>query len=250
VVEEPRPCPYIPVEKASLEYRIVVDLDSAVYADLLRRGYRRFGYQLYRPACSECNQCVSLRILVDEFAPTASQRRVLRLNRHIRSELCPAGVSDQHIDLFNRYHRFMATHRGWQRDAITSDAYVESFVAGGGTFSWQWLYYDGPRLVGVALMDEVMDAISLVYYFHDPAWRPHSPGTFSMLTQLAYAKEKKLPYAYPGYWVASNPSMNYKVRFRPNERLAHYPADGDDPRWVRTAAQDPGGEAHRKSEVH
>jgi arginine-tRNA-protein transferase len=236
VVEEPRPCPYLPTEKASLEYRIVVDLDAAVYADLLRRGYRRFGYQLYRPACTECDQCVSLRVLVNEFALSPSQRRVLRLNRHIRAERRPAFVSDQHIELFNRYHRFMAMHRGWQRDAITSEAYVESFVAGGGSFSWQWLYYDGPRLVGVALMDEVEDAISLVYYFHDPAWRPLSPGTFSVLTQLAYAKERKLPYAYPGYWVAPNSSMSYKVHFRPHERLAWYPEDGQVPCWVRVEA--------------
>jgi arginine-tRNA-protein transferase len=236
VVEEPRPCPYLPAEKASLEYRIVVDLDPAIYADLLRRGYRRFGYQLYRPSCADCDQCVSLRVLVNEFSPSTSQRRVLRLNRHIRAERRPAFVSDQHIELFNRYHRFMAGHRGWQRDAITSEGYVESFVAGGGNFSWQWLYYDGPRLVGVALMDEVVDAISLVYYFHDPAWRPLSPGTFSALTQLAYAKEKGLPYAYPGYWVASNPSMSYKTRFRPNERLARYPEDGQDPRWLRIEA--------------
>ena len=47
VVEEPRQCPYLPLKKASLEYRLVLDLDAKTYADLLARGYRRFGHQLF-----------------------------------------------------------------------------------------------------------------------------------------------------------------------------------------------------------
>jgi arginine-tRNA-protein transferase len=82
-------------------------------------------------------------------------------------------------------------------------------------------------------MDEVPDAISLVYYFHDPTWRPLSPGTYSVMVQLQYARERGLRYAYPGYWVAANDSMNYKIRFRPHERLKHYPTDDEPPLWVR-----------------
>lgn len=233
VVEDPRPCSYLPAEYASLEYRIVTGLQRDEYEELLARGYRRFGYQLFRPACSQCQQCVSLRVLVQDFSPSRSQRRVLRKNEHIRAVRQPVFVSEAHIDLFNRYHRFMARQRGWQRDLITRESYLESFVLGGGDFARQWTFHDGNRLVGVALMDETSESISLVYCFYDPAWRPSSPGTFAALTQLQYAQRKQLRYAYPGYCIAASASMSYKSRFVPYERLKRHPADGERPVWVK-----------------
>ncbi|MDA1315037.1 MAG: arginyltransferase [Acidobacteria bacterium] len=233
IIEEPRPCPYLPRERASLEFRVVTNLESAAYADLLARGYRRFGHQLYRPACGSCRSCVSLRILVGEFSPSRNQRRVLRENAAIRIERRRPSISERHVELFNRYHRFMAAHRDWRTDSITPEAYAESFVMGGEDFAWEWLFYDGSELVGVTLMDQVRDAISLVYHFHDPSWRPRGPGVFSILTQLEYAKGEQITYAYPGYWVSGNASMSYKARYRPHEKLMVYPPDLQQPDWVR-----------------
>jgi len=232
IIEEPRRCPYLPREQASLEYRIVTQLDTTTYSDLLARGYRRFGYQLYRPACGSCQACVSLRILVSEFSLSRNQRRVLRENADIRIERRRPSVSERHIEIFNRYHRFMTEHRAWQTDNINVETYAESFVIGGEGFAWEWLFYAGTELVGVTLMDQVDDAISLVYHFHDPDWRPRSPGVFSILTQLEHAKKERLTYAYPGYWVAGNASMSYKSRYRPHEKLTAYPPDSQQPQWV------------------
>ena len=80
-------------------------------------------------------------------------------------------------------------------------------------------------------MDEVPGAISLVYCFYHPDWRARSPGTFSILNQLLYAQERKLQYAYLGYWIEACKSMSYKSRFRPHEILAAYPADDAEPVW-------------------
>ncbi len=148
VVEEPRTCSYLRTEAASLEYRIVTDLGGDEYDDLLARGYRRFGHQLFRPSCPSCQECISLRMLVQEFTPSASQRRVLRKNAHIRVQQSPVNVTQQHVDLFNRFHRFMSRWRGWQRDEIAHQTYRQSFVLGGGDFARQWLYFDADRLVG------------------------------------------------------------------------------------------------------
>ena len=178
VVEEPGSAPTFRLRRHLSEYRLVLDLDANTYADLLARGYRRFGHQLFRPACSACDECVSLRVLAPLFQPSRSQRCVLGQNRHIRVERRRPFVSEQHVRLLNRYHEFMAQHRGWPYEATTKESYVDSFVLGGGNFSWQWLYYDHGHLMGVALMDEVDNAISLVYHFHDPRWRPLVPVLF------------------------------------------------------------------------
>lgn len=233
LVEEPRPCSYLPEESASLEYRIVQDLGAAEYERLLERGYRRFGRQLFRPHCDSCEQCVSVRVLLDEFEPSSSQRRVLRRNRNIEAVLDRVYVTAEHVELYNRYHRFMAGLRGWRPDDITRIDYLDSFVAGGAEFARQWMFFDGDRLIGVSLVDETGGSVSLVYAFYDPERRPHSPGTFAVLTQLLHAQRAGKRYAYPGYWIAANQSMAYKSRFRPFERLLRHPGPGERPAWSR-----------------
>src|ERR1051326_3686697 len=212
LVEEPRECSYLPNETASLEVRSVVSMTPSEYADLLARGYRRFGWQLFRPACPNCDKCRSVRVRVRNFTPTASERRILRKNENIRAELHPLFVSREHIELYNLYHAFMSEHRGWPPRHATLNSYRFDFLSGAVNVGRQWLYFEEDRLVGVALMDEVPGAISLVYCFYHPDWRARSPGTFSILNQLLYAKESNLDYAYLGYWIESAPSMRYKGR--------------------------------------
>src|SRR4029077_12528552 len=86
-IEAPRPCSYLTQERASLEVRCINDMSLSEYADLLSRGYRRFGWQVFRPACQACSKCRSVRIPVQRFSPGASERRVIRKNTHIRAEL-------------------------------------------------------------------------------------------------------------------------------------------------------------------
>lgn len=240
LIEEPRVCSYLPSETAALEYRIIQDLDAREYEALLARGYRRFGRQLFRPGCPECTQCVSVRVLLEEFRPSSNQKRVLRANRNLDVRRTRAAGGREHLDLYNRYHRFMAGERGWRPDSIGRADYEESFLSGGADFAWQWEFRDEGRLVGLALMDETPDAVSLVYAFHDPAWRPQSPGTFAILRQLLDAQKRGKRYAYPGYWIEANRSMAYKSRFRPFERLVGLPERGERPTWTlhqTTAAQ-------------
>jgi leucyl-tRNA---protein transferase len=231
LVEEPRECSYLPEETASLEVRCVVDMTAQEYAALLARGYRRFGWQVFRPACPGCSKCRSVRVLVRDFSPNGSERRILRKNQNIRAELHPLFVSREHIELYNLYHRFMSEHRGWPMRRATQESYRFDFLSGAAGSGRQWLYFEGDRLVGVALMDEAPGAISLVYCFYHPGWRARSPGTFSILNQLLYAKASSLDYAYLGYWIDSSPSMSYKGRFHPREILKEYPPEGEAPVW-------------------
>lgn len=230
-IEKPRKCSYLPSETASLEVRCIDDMSPTEYADLLSRGYRRFGWQVFRPACRHCEKCRSVRVLAPRFHPSASQRRILRNNENIRVELHPLFATREHVELYNLYHRFMNEHRGWPLEYATLESYRDSFLSGTVSSGRQWLYFDGDRLVGVALMDEAPGAISLIYCFYDPGWRSKSPGTFSILNQLLYAKSLDLPYAYLGYWIESSRSMSYKGRFRPREVLRKYPAEGASPVW-------------------
>ena len=228
----PYGCMYLPTETASLTYRIIRDLTPQQYNELLRRGWRRFGCEFFRPACPECTQCRSLRLPLADFRPSRSQKRTLRRNTEIRVVVQEPTLTREHIRLFNAYHASMHAQRGWPPQTTHERAYFRSFLLGNWSFAREFLYYDQERLVGVGLADVTHEALSSIYFFHDPAWRPDAPGVFSILRQAAYARQHGLRYHYLGYWVADSPSMAYKAQYRPHQILRRYPPDEEEPEWA------------------
>jgi arginine-tRNA-protein transferase len=228
----PDTCSYLPDQTASLEYRYAPGLGAAEFQELLRRGWRRHGLTIFRPACPRCTRCRSLRVDVRQFAPTKSQRRALRRNADVQVTLERPAVTGEHLRLYDDYHADMHRRRGWPYDRLTAGQYYESFLAGDWEFARELRYYRGGRLAGVGLIDLVPEGLSSIYFYHDPAWRPLGPGTYSILQELHLARELGLRYHYLGYCIAECPSMNYKSRFGPHEILQRYPADSEEPQWT------------------
>src|SRR5262249_3847680 len=213
---------------------ILAGITERAYQDLLCRGWRRFGEDFFRPACPRCVKCRSLRVNVDEFKPSRSQRRTLQRNSQIRIAVQPPTLTRDHLRLYNVYHADMHGRRAWKRQTITEESYEETFLAGNHSFAREFLYFDGDRLVGVGLVDIVAEALSSVYFFHDPLWRSKALGIFSILQELKFAKELGLRYQYLGYWISECQSMSYKSQYRPHEILQQYPADDEEPTWTRS----------------
>jgi len=76
------------------------------------------------------------------------------------------------------------------------------------------------KLVGACLTDQQSDGLSMIYSFYDANNSERSGlGNFIILDHILRAKAAGLPYVYLGYWVEQSPSMKYKTRFRPIEKL-------------------------------
>ncbi|MFY8049066.1 MAG: GNAT family N-acetyltransferase, partial [Erythrobacter sp.] len=76
------------------------------------------------------------------------------------------------------------------------------------------------RLVGACLTDRQSDGLSMIYSFYDPDLPAGAGlGSFIILDHIRRAAAEGLPYVYLGYWVEGSPRMQYKVRYRPLERL-------------------------------
>jgi leucyl-tRNA---protein transferase len=231
-VAEPSKCSYLPDRKAQLEYRVPANLTSDGFGELLRRGWRRFGNYVFRPRCSGCSECRSIRIPVADFRPTKSQRRTLRRNEHIDVCIGPPTITEQHIELFNAYHSDMSSRREWPENSTSFQDYFESFIGRRYDFAREMTYFDGDRLVGVGLVDIVGNAMSSAYFYHDPDWRKLGPGTFSALTEIEFARRTGLAHVYLGFWVRENQSMTYKARFRPHELLEGQVEENAEPVWL------------------
>ena len=226
-------CFYLPSETATLDYRIIGALTSHAYERLLARGWRRFGVEFFRPACVNCVKCRSLRVLVNEVEPSKSQRRTRRMNAHLDLVVQRPTVTTQHLRLYNAYHADMHVRRGWPEQEMTADRYAETYLAAPGGFTREFLYFDGGTLVAVGLVDVMDDAMSSLYFFHDPARRASALGVFSLLEELRVARERGLRHHYLGYWVAECQSMAYKAQYRPHEILQRRPEDHEEPVWLR-----------------
>ncbi len=227
----PGECSYLPDETASLEYRYLIDIAPAEFEAMLARGWRRQGACFFRPACRQCSKCRSLRVDVDAFTPSKSQRRCWKRNSDVRLVIRRPKLTRAHIDVFNAYHADMHERRGWERSPTTAEEYSRTFLAGHFAFATEFAYLRGNELLGVGLVDRTPNALSSIYFYHRPDWRPAGPGTYSALCELEHAKETGRRWLYLGYWIAENASMSYKVRFEPHEILERYVGDDETPAW-------------------
>src|SRR5947209_15140825 len=110
----PGPCGYLPGQTWRYEHQIVAALTPAEYQERLRRGWRRFGHLLFRPACPACTACRSLRVDVARFRPDRSQRRNRALNEGaVTLTIGRPAVTREKLDLYDRYHAFQAESKGW-----------------------------------------------------------------------------------------------------------------------------------------
>jgi arginine-tRNA-protein transferase len=60
----------------------------------------------------------------------------------------------------------------------------------------------------------------MIYSFYDPEHEARTGlGNYIILDHIRRAGEAGLPYVYLGYWVEGSQRMQYKIRYRPLERL-------------------------------
>ncbi len=235
LVEAPRACSYISTERASLEHRIMVDVESDELDWYLERGYRRFGPDYFRPVCANCQECVSTRIVAAEFVPSRSQRRARNRSAHLRVVIGEPRVDAERLSLYHAWHAERENAREWAPGQITAREYFYQFAFPHPS-AREIAYYDdsaGGRLVAIGICDETPRAWSAVYCFYDPAYAKLSIGTHNVLTLVEIARAQKKPYVYLGFRVSACASLRYKATFHPQEVLVGRPVDFEEPMWAR-----------------
>ena len=179
------------------------------------------------PYCEGCQACVSVRVLVDEFEPTRSMRRVMESNGDVVPRRLQATPTSEQYALFRAYIDERHADGGMADMTVLDYAMmVEDSIID--TFMTEYRLKPDPLakdtaakqpLMGVALCDRLSDGISMVYSFYEPDARRRGLGTYMILEHIAHAKRLGVPYLYLGYWINGSPKMSYKRRFLPQEQL-------------------------------
>jgi arginine-tRNA-protein transferase len=231
-VEPPRECAYLPDREAQLEIRVQVDVTSEELDAMLARGWRRFGPVYFRPACTSCGECVTLRVDVATFAPSKSQRRAARNAAHLRRTISVPIVDDERLALYHRWHEQREDMRGWDPSTIDAERYALDFAFPHP--SVREVTFRDPasdRLLGVGIFDVTPRALSAVYFFWDPEHAPASLGVANVVTLIADARAKSLAHVYLGYRVLGCASLLYKSKYAPHELLEGRPSPDEAPAW-------------------
>jgi arginine-tRNA-protein transferase len=230
-VTSPAPCPYLPGRS---ERKVFTELkgDNADQLNeaLGRIGFRRSQTVAYRPSCLGCQACVSVRVVAEEFKPSATQRKNLRRNGDLIATECRPWATDEQFELLLKYLKSRHPEGGMaaMEDMDYADM-VEHTPVTSCVIEYRELAPDGSpgRLVGACLTDRQGDGLSMIYSFYDPEHTAREGlGNYIILDHVRRAQADALPYVYLGYWVEGSPRMQYKVRYRPLEKLTR---EG----WVR-----------------
>ena len=224
-------CSYISGLKAKMEYIAIEECPIDIYQAFLERGWRRFGQLNFRPVCDGCTKCDSLRILVDEFEPSKSMRKIKSKNSSTHISISKPSVTKEKLELYHIYHLERSNKKGWDRKNVSEEDYADMLVNGKNSFALEVSYYIENELAGLDYIDLGQDGISAVYFISNPNFAKYSLGVFSLLVQIDFAKQMGLKYIYLGYGVRENNSLNYKYRYEPLEIL-HLPSPfGIKPQW-------------------
>jgi arginine-tRNA-protein transferase len=211
----PHPCSYLPGRQSISRIAIPPQLiDTGLYGELVRRGFRRSGDFTYRPACKDCHACIPVRVPVVRFAPDRSQRRCLKANQALTAYERPLGFYEEHYLLYQRYQA--ERHPGGGMDGDDRKQYAQ-FLLRGQVDSRLAEFRDADRLRMVSLIDMLDDGLSSVYTFFDPDLPAAGLGTYNILWQIQQCLTNELPYLYLGYFIRECRKMSYKARFRPIE---------------------------------
>jgi len=215
-----------------MQYKYIENCPSFLNDTLVKEGWRRFGNYYSRPQCSTCKECKSLRIDAKNYHFSKNAKRTIKKNANTVFTIQKPTITNEHLDIYERYHRYMQKKRGWKIYEIKPKSYHELYVAGAQKFGKEILYYIDDRLVAVDLVDFLDDGISSIYFFYDPDFAEYSLGRYSIYMQIKLATNFNLRWIYLGYYVKDCPSLNYKERYKPFEILQNNPDNFEEAIWM------------------
>jgi len=208
-------CSYIDkMDAQSLVVTPYKSINQSIFQDLIEKGFRRSGQYIYKPNCKSCTACIPIRLPVQKFLFSKTQKRIYKKHGYFKVREAPLAFKQKHFDLYLKYQN--KRHSFINNDQNNLDDYND-FLIKSNVKSKFIEFWDGDLLKIVSIVDIVSDGISAVYTFYDPDDEKVSYGTYSIIWLINWCKAQQLKYLYLGYWIGECDKMRYKTNFKPYE---------------------------------
>lgn len=184
--------------------------------ELLAEGWRHFGTQFFRYSLGvhefDIRRVIPLRINLDRFSLSKSQRRVLNRNIDVSVDIQATKIKDDAQRLFDRHkRRFSFGVPDSIFDFISREP--DRVPCEGREVT---VRLDG-RLIAASYFDVGERSVSAVYGMFDPDFPRRSLGILTMLKEIEFASVAGKEYYYQGYSYDGPSFYDYKKRFRGTE---------------------------------
>lgn len=198
-------------EELHIEYITSIDMDQ-----MLAEGWRHFGTYFFRYNMNIykgqlCN-VIPLRIYLEDFNYTKSQRKVIKKGSRFRHIIQPVNITKEQTILFNQHKsRFEEGAPNSLNDFLSHEP---AKVPGKAN---ELLIYDGDKLIAASYFDLGREAISSIYGMFDLDYGKYSLGIYTMLIEIEYALRNGYLFYYHGYCYDVPSFYDYKKRFLSSE---------------------------------
>ncbi len=205
-------CPYLEGKQWHSYTFKTGKLDNNIYESLLTIGFRRSGRFFYKNNCPGCNECVAIRVRVNEFNQTRSQRRTWAKNRDLAITWHPVDFDEESYALYQHYS--VQKH-----GSETTEANYWDFLINSAVDTIMMKYCLGDRLIGIGWVDVLPRSLSSVYFAYDLEFSKRRLGIYSVLKEIELARDMGRSFLHLGFWVDRCQAMSYKQQFNPHELL-------------------------------
>jgi leucyl-tRNA---protein transferase len=196
------------------EYFIEQQVPPRLMDALWAQGWRHFGAYFFRYSKVGQGDVMPLRMRLESFHPTNSQKRILRRNADLECRFQPAFFNREVEDLFER-HKVRFDHN--VPDSLFT--FIDPDPARVPCKCLSLTVWQGGRLMGMSYLDMGQSSSSSVYQFFDPEEPRRSLGIFMILRCIEYSREGGLQLYYPGYAYHQPSHYDYKKRLGALEYL-------------------------------
>jgi len=210
-------CSYLPDRQAnSLFVDPEKQMTADIYSELIQQGFRRSGNYVYTPYCKKCQDCIPVRLNIQKFVLSSSQKRCVNKNKSLAVATKKPLYDQAQYQIYADY--VVSRHPGGGMDEPDNDKYLD-FLTSKWSNTVFFEFQDNSKAIAIAVTDIVDNGLSAVYTFFDPTpeCQKRSPGVFSILWQIEEARRRKLQWLYLGYWIKDCHKMSYKENYQPLE---------------------------------
>ncbi|MFT5189435.1 MAG: arginyl-tRNA--protein-N-Asp/Glu arginylyltransferase [Verrucomicrobiales bacterium] len=192
--------------------------DTVVPAEidrLLAHGWRHAGTHFYRYNFAFhrgiLTEVIPLRIVLDEFAASKSQRRNCRTNEGngYRVIIRPSVIDQEKNALFQQHKCKFEDNVPESLHDFLSPTPSQVPCEGG-----EIAVYDGDQLISVSFFDIGAESLSTIYGMYDLDYSKQGLGIYTMLLEMEHARQLGKRYYYHGYCYRCPSFYDYKKAFK------------------------------------